>query len=417
MNLAVLQSWPLFFGILMLTMGNGLQGTLLGLRAGLEGYTPFSIGLIMSCYYLGYLIGSTFAPKLVQNVGHIRVFAALASLASACVLGHEIFNSQIAWSIIRIATGFAYVGLFVVVESWLNGISTSKNRGSVISLYMLTNYLGMVIGQFLLNTADPASATLFIAVSILVSLALVPLSLLRQPAPDFESPDPIKMSHLFKTSPLGTIGVFLYGIQSSLIFGMGAVYTSMVGMNTKETSLFMAAVIIGGVIAQYPAGMLSDRFGRRGVIIWCSLFALLTSIIATLVPYQFTSQIILVFLIGAFAFPTYALLIAYTHDRLRTSEMTAASSRLILVNGMGAIVGPVLVSVLMHFFGGSGFYISLLLVYISLMGIGIYRAHVTDALPVDEQGDLVYMPTRSTPVLGEMIDADSAENAEQENPA
>ncbi|MBI1215553.1 MAG: MFS transporter [Alphaproteobacteria bacterium] len=418
MNKTVLHSWPLFFGVLTLMIGNGLQGTLLGLRAGHEGFSPLTIGLIMSCYQLGYLAGSFATPKLVDNVGHIRVFAALASLASACALIYPLFISPPAWAAARFVVGFSFVGLFVVVESWMNGISTLKNRNIVISMYMVTSYLGLLLGQFLLNAADPAKSDLFILISILVSLALVPISLLRQPTPDFQAPEMVKLKKLLRISPLGTGGVFFVGIQGGIIFSMGAVYTSLSGMSTSETSVFMAAIILGGVLAQYPAGFLSERFGHRAVITGCSVAALAVSLLAGILPFHVWLDTAMGFLIGVCAFPIYGMLLAYTNDRLKHSEMTAASSRLIFVNGAGAIIGPVMVSIPMQAYGAPFFFFALALVYAGMSGLALARSLLTEAPPIDEQADMVYVPTRMSPVMGEIIDPDEEEDAPaEEEPA
>jgi len=192
-------------------VGNGLQGTLLGVRATIEGFDPAAIGFVMSLYYAGYLAGSRYAPKLIKRVGHIRVFTALASLASTTVLFHGIFTDILFWSVMRIITGFAYAGLYIVVESWLSDISTKKTRGTLYSIYQVIGYGGMVLGQFALNIADPETIYLFVTTSVLVSLALVPISLSSRPAPFFTEPEPISFKRLSAVSPLGIGGVFVDG--------------------------------------------------------------------------------------------------------------------------------------------------------------------------------------------------------------
>ena len=260
-------SWPLFFGIGLIMVGNGLQGTLLGVRATMEGFDTATIGLIMSLYYFGFLGGSYYVPKLMSRVGHIRVFAALASLASGTVLLHGLYPDPFLWAIIRAFTGFAYAGLYIVVESWFNNVSTSKTRGRIFGLYQLISYSGMVLGQFLLNFSDPAMIDLFVITSILVSIAIMPIALSSRPAPEFEEPDHLSLKRLFKISPFGLIGVFITGLGTGTLFGLGAVYATEIGMSIAQTSTFMAFFIVGGVVSQIPIGWLSDHFDRRIVMI------------------------------------------------------------------------------------------------------------------------------------------------------
>ena len=270
-------SWPLFFGLALIMIGNGLQGTLLGVRATLEDFDTATIGIIMSLYYIGFLAGSYYVPKLISQVGHIRVFTALASLASTTVLLHGLYPEPFFWGLIRAFTGFAYAGLYIVVESWLNNMSTNKTRGTLFGIYQVIGFGGMVIGQFLLNVSDPSLINLFVITSILVSVALLPISLSSRPAPDFDEPDHLSLKRLYVISPLGLIGSFAVGIGTGTVFGIGAVYASNIGMTLPQISTFMALYISGGVAAQIPVGWFSDRYDRRVVIIVVALLAIITS--------------------------------------------------------------------------------------------------------------------------------------------
>lgn len=358
MNRVIMAAWPLFLGLGLIMVGNGLQGTLLGVRANIDGFSTATTGLIMSLYYLGFMVGSLIAPKLVENVGHIRVFSALASLASTTVLFHAIFPSAILWGLIRIMTGFGFAGIFIVVESWLNGLATNKNRGQVLALYILITYGGMAIGQFLLNLADPGSATLFILTSVLVSLALVPISLSKRPAPDFSAPERLKIKTLFQKSPTGVIGAIMSGVSGGTVFAIGAVYAIQSGMDTAQVSTFMA------------------------------------------------------FLFWGMGVPIYALSIAYTNDHLEQHQILAASSSLILLNGIGACIGPLSVTGLMSIFGTEAFFPGLSIIFALTCLFTLYRSTVSEAIPVDEQGSYVVTPARSSHVMANIIedDDDSAVN-------
>jgi len=243
----ITNSWPLFFGLALIMIGNGLQGTLLGVRASMEGFETVTIGLIMSLYYFGFLAGSYYVPKLVSNVGHIRVFTALASLASATVLIHGLIPEAWVWAPVRFLTGFAYAGLYIVVESWLNNQSTNKTRGTIFGIYQFIGFGGMAIGQYFLTFSDPGKIDLFIIASIMVSVALLPIALSSRPAPEFDEPEPLSLKKLYKISPFGLIGVFAVGFGTSALFGIGAVYATEMGMTLPQISTFMALFAFYGV--------------------------------------------------------------------------------------------------------------------------------------------------------------------------
>ena len=238
----ILPIWALFIGIAMITLGNGLQGTLLGVRASIEGFPTTTTGLVMSCYYAGFLLGSIYTPRFVMKVGHIRVFAALASLASAAVLIHSLFLDPLIWGLARLVAGTSFAGMFVVAESWLNGQSTNEIRGKILSIYMIIQYGGFIGGQFLLNLSSPEGYSLFILISIMLSFALVPILITAVPAPVFEEPEHVGLRDLWKISPLGVFAGMNVGIAHGAIWGMGAVFAQNSGRTVTETSIFMATI-------------------------------------------------------------------------------------------------------------------------------------------------------------------------------
>lgn len=392
-------SWPLFFGLTLIMIGNGLQGTLLGVRAAMEGFDTATIGLIMSLYYLGYMVGSYYVPKLVSKVGHIRVFTALASLASTTVLLHGLYPEPWLWAIIRAFTGFAYAGLYIVVESWLNDLSTNKTRGRVLSLYLLITNIGLVGGQFLLTIADPEQIDLFIMTSVLVSIALLPISLSSRPAPAFDAPEHVSIKKLYKTSPLGLVGSFGIGITNGTMFSMGAVYATAIGLSLAQISTFMAAYIIGGVIFQVPVGKLSDRYDRRKVIIAITLAASLIGFLCFLVSGM--SSVILYTVLcvfGGLSLTVYGLCLAHTNDHLEPRQFVAASSSLILVNGLGAAIGPITISIFMTFLGIEYFFPIIAVAFLAISLYGFHRTRMRAPVPLEEQGDYIHMPARPTPL-------------------
>ena len=412
---AILSSWPLFFGLAMIMIGNGLQGTLLGVRATLEDFGTTTIGLVMSLYFVGFLVGSWYVPRLVEGVGHIRVFAALASLASTTVLLHGIFLSPWVWGAVRIVTGFSYAGLFIVIESWLNNEATNKTRGKIMALYLITLYLGMTIGQFLLNLASPADIQLFILTSVLVSLALLPISLSRRPAPVFIQPETVPLKKLYATSPLGLAGVFGTGLTNSTIMTIGAVYAAKIGFGLGEISFFMASFILGGVIFQWPIGWLSDRFDRRKVLIGASALSCLLATGCFFISgsESLSSLLPLAMLcFGGTALSLYGLSVAHTNDHLLPEQILSVSSTLLLINGFAACIGPFLVSALMGGIGVFVFFPSVAIIYGMIAVFGLYRMSISQPVPLEEQGDFVALPVRHSPIAM-MIAEDSTETLKE----
>lgn len=403
MRSAITASWALFLGIALLMLGNGLQGTLLGLRATLEGFPTLVTGLVMSGYYTGFLAGSTVTPMLVKRVGHIRVFAALASLASTSALIHAVFLEPIVWIAMRLLTGFCFAGLYVVAESWLNNMADNTTRGQLLSVYMVIVFGSIACGQFLLNLADPGSFELFILISVLVSFALVPISLTPHPMPDFTTPANLSLKRLYKISPLGVIGSLGVGTAQGALFGMGAVYAKSIGLSLGEIAWFMAIIVIGGVVFQWPAGHLSDKFDRRRIITLITFSAAAIACVIVFLPTTSSWVLFpLVCLFGGLCLPLYSLCIAHTNDYLEPEQMVAASSSLVLIGGIGSSVGPLMVSALMSGIGPAGFFWFLAAIQASIGVFAIWRMGIRKAKPLEEQGHYAAIPFRTSPVVAAM---------------
>lgn len=400
--------WPLLLGMGLLMLGNGLQGTLLGVRATSEGFTAGVTGLVMSGYFVGFLAGSMLTPGYVARVGHVRVFAALASIASVAILAHSVWVTPLIWGLVRVFTGFAYAGIYIVTESWLNDRVTNEHRGGLISVYMIVSYLGMGGGQLLLNVADPSLHEPFILVAALVSLAVVPILLAVTRQPEQYAPAPLSLGSLFGLSHLGTVGCFAIGSAQGALFTMGAVYGRSVGLSVAQVSLFMAALIIGGALLQWPVGKLSDRVDRRRVIAWMAFSGALFAFIALIVQHMsVTALIVVAGLLGGSALTLYSLFQAHTNDRLQPHQRVSASSGLILAYGLGAILGPTIAGWLMGMVGPSGL---LWLVCGVHLAIGLYALHRRRhgaPLDVAAQTHYVTVPARTpalAPALAEQVE-------------
>jgi len=392
-------TWPLFLGIGLMMLGNGLQGTLLGLRATIEHFGTSTTGFVMAGYYLGFLGGSTLVPRFLASVGHIRVYAALASLASAAVLLHAVFVDPISWFLFRIVTGISYAGLYVVAESWINDRATNRTRGTLLSIYMVISIGGMAGSQFLLNVADPRGYDLFILSSVLVSVALVPIALSATRAPDFEAPERLGPRAIYRVSPLGVIGCLLTGVAYGGFFGMGAVYARALGMSVAQVSYFMAAMLVGAALLQWPIGALSDRFDRRRmitVVTFAAAFFALAAIPASRMSNS--AQLVVIFLFGGASMPIYSLTLAHTNDFLKPHQMVAASSALVMVQGIGLSFGPLIAAGLMVLIGAHGMLVSVAGGHTAIGLFALYRMTQRAALPLDAQRSYPAAPPRTTPV-------------------
>ena len=387
--------WALFLGVLAMMLGNGLQGTALGVRATSEAFAVTVIGFIQAAYYVGFLAGSKFTVRALRKVGHIRVFAALASLASTSFVLPALFVNPVLWLFMRLVTGFCLAGLYVVIESWLNDQTEPENRGRTLSIYMVVTMSGVTGGQLLLNVADPDGFELFVIASVLVSLALVPMALSESSAPRLPAVSTLKFSELFAVVPTGITVMFFSGVAAGAIFAIGPVYAASIGMTNAQISFFMASALIGSVLFQMPIGSLSDRVPRRGVMIACALGATAASIFGAGTGTG-TDALVAMFIIGGTSIPMYSLAIAYTNDWITDDQRVGASGFLVMVNGVGAIVGPLAAAVLISGIGTSGFFWTLAIAHALAAGYLLFRIIARDSVPVDEQSTYQPYPARSS---------------------
>ena len=351
------RSWALFLGMFMLMVGNGLQGTLLGLRGDQEGFSTFALSIVMSGYFVGFLFSSKVTPELIRRVGHVRVFAALGSTISAVLIMYPVLVEPWAWTVGRIIIGFCFCGVYITAESWLNDASSNETRGKALSIYMMVQMVGIVFAQYIVSQGDVGGFTLFIIPSILVSMAFAPILLSIRPTPQFAQTKPLSIKRLIKASPLGCMGMFLLGGVFASQFGMSAVYGSQVGLTVGQISLFVSAIYIAALVAQYPIGWASDKIDRRILILWISMIGGAGSLIAFFIPGNFTIILISAAILGGTSNPLYALLIAYTNDYLEREDMAAASGGLLFINGLGAIAGPLIVGTMMEKLGAHAFWL------------------------------------------------------------
>jgi MFS family permease len=366
-------SWALLLGLMMLMLGNGMQGSLLGIRGAIENFSTEQLSVVMSCYFVGFLFGSRMAPGMIRRVGHVRVFAALGSMISAVLILYAAAPHWIVWALLRVVIGFSFSGVYITAESWLNNASTNETRGQAMSLYLMVQMIGIIASQLLLNVADPAGWMLFVIPSVLVSLAFTPILLAAAPAPSFENTRPMSFRALFNTSPLGCVGIFLLGGIFSAQFGMASVWAIEAGLNVQELSIFVAVIYTGGLVLQYPIGWLSDRMDRRRLILMSSAFGMAVTALPFFMPTPFWLLLVVAFFMGGVSNPLYSLILAYVNDYLSQSDMASASAGLIFINGLGAIGGPVVVGWMMSSFGPDAFYLYMSVIFGVLLLYGVYR--------------------------------------------
>ena len=391
------KTWALFFGFAIICLAHGLQGTLIGVRSVIEGFSFFATGIVVAGYYVGYLAGSLLIPILLKRVGHIRVFAALASLASIAILLHSVLLNPYSWFCIRILTGISLSGIFVIMESWLNEKSTNQSRGQLLSIYMIITFSFLGIGQFLLNISDPSKVDLFILVSILLSFALLPILLSVTEQPNVANPKSLSLKELFVISPLGFVGALSTGLIHSAVFGYGAVYAASKELGVFEISIFMVIISSFGAISQWPIGYLSDKIDRRIILIGTTLIA--SGLCLFIVASSYISLIVFfvfVALYSSMCLPMYSLAVAHINDFLKPDEIVAASSSFAILVGIGAVMGPILVSSFMSLIGPNGYFVYLLIGHTLLGLFGLYRM-AKRAKPEDLESQYTPLPRNITP--------------------
>ncbi len=388
-------SWALFLGIGLLMVGNSMQGTLLGIRGGLENFNPTVMGFVMAAYFIGFLGGSWLTPSLIRNVGHVRVFAALASLISAAFIIYAVFVNPWAWALMRLIVGFGFSGVYVVAESWVNNAADNEHRGQALSAYMIVQMFGIVIGQALINLSSPGGYDLFILMSVLVSVSFAPILLSAAPAPVSDASERMSISELFKSSPLGCVGSMLLGGIFSALFGMAVVYAGELEFSIETTSAFVSSIYIGGMLMQYPIGWASDRMDRRRVIMIVTLLGTAACVLGIVGAPSKPALFVSAFILGGVANPLYSLLIAHTNDFLPPSKMASASSGLVFLNGLGAMFGPVTVGYMMQVFGPNGFFLFNAILCAVISAYAAYRMTQRAAANPEDTGTYVPVPARS----------------------
>jgi MFS family permease len=391
-------SWALLLGMFMLMIGNGLQGTLLGLRGEIEGFSTFEISMVMSAYFVGFLGAARLAPLMLRSVGHVRVFSAFGSTISAVLILYPTLTEPWAWVIGRVIIGFCFCGVYITAESWLNDAASNENRGKALSLYMIVQMAGIILAQYILVLGDVAGFVLFIIPSVLVSMSFAPVLLSNRPTPAFAATKPLPIRRLIKASPLACMGMFLLGSVFAAQFGMSAVYGSRAGLSVGQISLMVSGTYLAALVLQYPIGWLSDRMDRRKLILGLALAGGVGSLLSFVFAGHFWLILVSAAAVGGTSNPLYALLIAYANDYLDRADMAAASGGLLFINGLGAIAGPLILGWIMDNLGASGFWAFIALLMLGLAGYAGWRMTRRKAVENPDRASYAPIGAQASPV-------------------
>lgn len=387
----------LLTSLALLLAGNGLLTLLLPTRAALDGMATGAIGLAMAGYFVGYVLGCLLTPRIVQRVGHIRSFAALAALAAATALAYALAGDPVAWFLLRALSGVAMAGLTMIVESWLNDRATDETRGRIISVYRIVDLSAVSVGQLLLSVAPVAGFELFSLSAILIVLALVPTAMSTAQAPAPIQNVRIRLFYLWQVSPLGLAAALAVGVGNGAFWSLGAVFGQKTGLDTLGISLFMTAVVIGGAVMQVPVAALDRIFDRRKVLIGAALATAVASAFASfLAPISVEWAVVSGFVLGGLFLPIYGLALAHANDRLAAGDFVVMSGGLLLTYGIGAIIGPPIASFLMEGFGPRALFLHMSVVWLVLFLFGLWRLRARPPVAMAEQAELVPTPRGGT---------------------
>lgn len=394
----VLSISSLLISFAILSVGHGLQNTLINLRGALENYSDLTIGVMSSCYFLGFIIGTRFTSKSIENVGQIRTFAALVSIISTISIFHILFINPLFWILLKLAYGFCISGAFVVIESWLNALSSKENRGRILSIYMIIYFLGLFVGQLFVNVDFVKSFELFGLVSIFASISLVPLILSKAKQPEEIYTEPFSLKKLYQTSPLAAFGSLINGIAAGAFWAFGALFILNSGFTVHSAALFMAVTFVGALIFQWPVGLFSDLFNRRIAIAICCLVTIISAIfIVGLTSNSSTTQLtlpllILAIIFGGFSYTLYSLFISLANDFLKPGMFVKASATLLQANSLGAIIGPLMAALFIFIFNQNGLFYFLILNYSLIFSAALYGLFLGKTIPESTTEDFVAVP-------------------------
>ena len=381
----------LLLGVAILLTGQGLQTTLIPIRASLEQFPTIGIGVMGGAYFLGFTVGCLRGGELVRRVGHVRVFLAMTALGSSAPLLNGLFVDVWVWIALRMIVGFCFAVLYLVIESWLNEATTNETRGAVFSIYVMISLTVMAAGQMMTLMQDPRQLQLFAMASVLVSLGALPVALSTSAAPQQPSRSRIDFRALWRISPAGVFGCLVSGLSNGAFWALSPVFVGAVTGDPRLAAWFMTAAVLGGAASQWPLGLLSDRIGRRAVLVGASLLGVAAGI--ALLALGDAASLAGVCALGALwgcaAFPLYTIAVAHSNDFARPEQFVMISSGLLFMYGAGAVVGPFIASAVMSLLGGSGLFLHTAVFHLAMVAFTLFRAARRETTPEAAHVDFV----------------------------
>lgn len=398
------QTKTALLSLFILILGNGLLMTLLPLRLHWQHAPAMVIGALTTSYYAGLVVGSFKVEGVIIRVGHIRAFAAFASLLSVICMCHGFWDNAWFWIVLRFFGGICTAALFVVIESWLLAKGTLQTRGQILSFYMISLYGAQAASQFLLNIGNKHSIIPFCIVSLLATLSVVPLAMTKAVTPEISEPSTLKLKSLYKASATGVVGSFTSGLILSAIYGLMPLFLGRSQVSVSQIAAMMATIVLGGMLLQYPIGRLSDKFDRRLMMIFVCLLTIVASVTVIFsLKYDFKGlEYIALFLLGGATFTLYPLSISQACDQLNPEDVIAGTQGLLLIYSIGASLGPVIAALFMRpWFGGNGLIYYFIILSGFLTWFSIWRKSTIPAVPESEQQEYVPIP-QTTPIMAEL---------------
>ncbi|MCZ4351839.1 MFS transporter [Roseovarius aestuarii] len=381
MRRALFDNWALFLGMLMLMLANGLLVTLLTIRGSTLGFSPLTISVMQACYPLGALLGTIAAPRLIEKVGHIRVFSALASVVSVSAILHLLTSDPFSWSAMRFLAGVCFPGLYVVTEAWLNAKAENKLRAQILSVYFVIQLIGPALGTAMVGLPDPSGNMLFGVASILISMAIVPLLLSGNRAPDFVASDRMSVARLYRVSPMAVIGIVVTSIGVSAWFISLPLLALSLGFGEAQASGTLVIAMLVAAVVQYPVGWISDNTDRRHVVIGLGVTTALVALWLVFDPSA--TRIVLGFaVIAGSSLPVYSILAAHANDQLSTAQIVPASGTMAFLMQLGQLFGMLIGPNVILLAGGAGLQLLMVVTGLTVAIVAITR-RLQSAAPIE----------------------------------
>ncbi len=397
--LAIRPFIPLLLAAGILLAGNGLFSTLIAVRGAQEGMAAAQIGWMGTTYFVGFIVGCIIVPRFLRSVGHIRTYAALASLAASSTILMVLVVDPYMWMLLRLIIGFCFSGLFTTIESWLNTGVANRVRGKVLSVYRIIDIAVVAGAQYLMPVFGTDGFTLFAIMGMMITVSLVPVALGDRSSPKPPAVFRFDLAQIWRISPLASIGCVAIGMTNSAFRFVGPLYADAIGLGLASLATFISLGVIGGAILQYPLGTLSDRYDRRWVLVGSTFGAVLAGMFLS---YGAGSNVTLVyvgvFFFGAFSLPLYSLSAAHANDRASDDQYVLLAAGLMFFYGIGATMGPPVSSLLLGLFGPTSLFVFTSLVHGLLAVATLWRMRARDSVPVEGRGPF-RMLIRTSPIM------------------